>query len=316
MDILVTGGAGFIGSNLVDALITGGHRVVCIDNYSLGTKRNIEHQFRNENFIFYEEDLFDKEAVLDIFQREHIDMVFHMAANSDIQASAATPEIEYRNTYTTTFNVLDAMRLTGVKKFFFCSTSAVYGDAMGSEVDELYSPLAPISYYGACKLGCEGLIHAYSYMNGFHSLIFRFPNVIGPRLTHGAVYDFVNRLRENPKQLTILGDGNQRKPYLHVSDLVRCIQQLVNDIPEGVSIYNVGGESQSAVTGIAQIVCDKMGLKDVEFCYTGGRGGWRGDVPVFAYNLDKIHSKGWHASMTSDEAVARTVTEIMARGGV
>lgn len=234
-----------------------------------------------------------------------------MAANSDIQASAKAPEVEYRNTYTTTFNVLEAMRISGVKNLFFCSTSAVYGDTQGKKTDENYAPLMPISYYGACKLGCEGLISAFSHMNGFHSLVFRFPNVIGPRLTHGVIFDFVNRLREDPESLTILGDGQQRKPYLYVADLVDCILRFTENLPEGVTLYNVGGETQSVVSEIAEIVCREMGLPDVAFHYTGGRGGWKGDVPIFAYDLSKIHSAGWSAAMTSDEAVTQTVRDIL-----
>lgn len=311
MKVLVAGGAGFIGSNLVDALLAEGHTVVCVDNFFIGTRKNIEHLCGNPDFTFYEEDLSDLETLKLIFEREKFDYIYHMAANSDIKASSQTPVVEYKNTYTTTFNILECMRLHGVKHLFFCSTSAVYGDAQGNEVDEIYAPLEPISYYGACKLGCEGLISAYSYMNDFHTLIFRFPNVIGPRLTHGVVFDFMKKLRETPDQLTILGDGLQCKPYLHVNDLIRCIMQFKNNLPSGMTVYNVGGSTQSTVTGIAEIVCREMGLSGVEFHYTGGRGGWKGDVPVFAYNLDKIHSAGWAASMTSDEAVVRTVRDVL-----
>jgi len=148
-------------------------------------------------------------------------------------------------------------------------------------------------------------------MNGFHSLMFRFPNVIGPRLTHGVIFDFVKRLRENPAELTILGDGRQCKPYLYVKDLVDCILRFYEDVTEGVTVYNVGAHTQSTVSDIAQIVCREMGLSNVTFRYTGGVGGWKGDVPVFAYNLDKIHAAGWKASMTSDEAVAQTVRAVL-----
>lgn len=311
MKALVAGGAGFIGSNLTEALLREGHSVVCVDNFFLGTRQNIAHLEGHPRFTFYEQDLADLEAVKRIFTGEQVDFVFHMAANSDIQASAKMPEVEYRNTYTSTFNVLEAMRTAGVKQLFFCSTSAVYGDARGEKMSETYAPLAPISYYGACKLGCEGLISAFTYMNGFHSLIFRFPNVIGPHLTHGVIFDFMKRLREDPKSLTILGDGRQCKPYLHVKDLVDCILRFTKDLPEDVTLYNVGGDSQSMVSEIAAIVCREMGLKDVRLRYTGGRGGWKGDVPVFAYDLSKIHATGWRASMTSDEAVARTVRELL-----
>lgn len=311
MKVLVAGGAGFIGSNLIDTLIQAGNEVVCIDNFFIGTKRNIDHLRENPSFTFYEQDLCDFETIKRIFIKEKPEFVFHMAANSDIQASAANPTIEFQNTYTTTFNVLECMRLAGTKRFFFCSTSAIYGDAQGAHVTETYAPLFPISYYGACKLGCEGLISAYSYMNDFHSLIFRFPNVIGPRLTHGAIFDFVRRLHDDPTQLRILGDGRQTKPYLHVYDLIDAIMRFSQNLPVGVSVYNVGVDSATSVTRIAEIVTAAMKLKDVQFNYTGGRGGWKGDVPVFAYNLDKIHQSGWKASMTSDEAVEKTALEVI-----
>lgn len=311
MRALVAGGAGFIGSHLIDALLKEGNEVVCIDNFFIGTRENVAHLQGTKGFAFYESDLTDIGALKKIFEKEKFDFVYHMAANSDIQASAKSPAVEYENTYTTTFNVLECMRLYDVKRLFFCSTSAVYGDALGADVDENYAPMQPISYYGACKLGCEGLISAFTYMNNLHSLVFRFPNVIGPRLTHGVIYDFVKRLRENPTQLRILGDGTQCKPYLHVHDLIACIMQFKEELPEGVTLYNVGDHSASTVTGIAQIVVEKMGLSNVRFNYTGGRGGWKGDVPVFNYNLDKIHAAGWKASMSSDEAVAKTVEAVL-----
>lgn len=313
MKSLVSGGAGFIGSNLIKRLLDEGKSVVCIDNFFIGNPKNISSFLSRSNFKFYEEDLTNFEAISKIFEREEFDEVYHMAANSDIQASAKDPSIEYKNTYTTTFCVLECMRLHGVKKFFFCSTSAVYGDSRGEKVNEQYSPLLPISYYGACKLGCEALISAYSFMNSFKSLIFRFPNVIGPNLTHGVIFDFMKRLQKDPERLVILGDGNQKKPYLHVRDLVDCIISVFSDIPEGVSTFNVGVDTQSTVRDIANIVCKELGLCEVAFSYTGGRGGWKGDVPVFAYDLTKIHGRGWFASMSSDEAVSQTVKEEIAR---
>lgn len=311
MKVLVAGGAGFIGSNLIDELLSEGHDVVCIDNYFIGTKANIAHLNNQPHFKLYEQDLTDLKILKKIFEVENFEFVFHMAANSDIQASAKSPLVEYNNTYTTTFNILECMRLYGVANLFFCSTSAVYGDAMGREVDEHYSPMCPISYYGACKLGCEALISAFTYMNNLHTLIFRFPNVIGPRLTHGVIFDFVRKLRQNPLELEILGDGMQCKPYIHVDDLVECIILFKSNLPQGITLYNVGDETVSSVTHIAEIVVEKMGLKDVKFRYTGGHGGWKGDVPIFNYNLDKIHAAGWHASMTSDQAVAKTVEAVL-----
>ncbi len=310
MKVLVAGGAGFIGSNLIDVLIAEGNDVVCVDNFFIGTRENIAHLIGNPKFTFYELDLCDTETLLEIFANEKIEYVFHLAANSDIQASAASPSIEYKNTYSTTFSILECMRRNNVRNLFFASTSAVYGEKMGLEVGEETAALEPISYYGAAKLGAEALISAYTYMNDFHSLVFRFPNVIGSRLTHGVIFDFVKRLKEDPTQLRILGDGTQTKPYVYVSDLVDAILKF-RDIPRGVTLYNVGVETQTSVTRIADIVCEKMGLRGIPYNYTGGRGGWKGDVPVFQYDLSKIHAAGWKAVYTSDEAVALTVEQVI-----
>ena len=310
MKALVAGGAGFIGSHLIDALLAEGYEVVCVDNFFIGTKENIRHLEEDPRFTFYQQDLSDFDKTLEIFEKEKPDHVFHMAANSDIQASANDPLIEYRNTYSTTFVLLECMRRAGVKKFFFASTSAVYGEQMGAQVSEEAVALAPISYYGGAKLGSEGMISAFTYMNDLQTLVFRFPNVIGPRLTHGVIFDFVKRLKADPSHLRILGDGRQSKPYLYVMDLVEAIMQF-KEVPAGVTLYNVGVESQTSVTRIGEIVCEKMGLSGIPFVYTGGRGGWKGDVPVFAYDLGRIHAAGWTAKMTSDEAVAKTVEMVV-----
>ena len=310
MKALVAGGAGFIGSHLIDALLAEGYKVVCVDNFFIGTRENIRHLEGDPRFTFYQQDLSDFNKTLEIFEKEKPDHVFHMAANSDIQASANDPLIEYRNTYSTTFVLLECMRRTGVKKFFFASTSAVYGEQMGAQVSEEAVALAPISYYGGAKLGSEGMISAFTYMNDLQTLVFRFPNVIGPRLTHGVIFDFVKRLKADPSHLRILGDGRQSKPYLYVMDLVEAIMQF-KEVPAGVTLYNVGVESQTSVTRIGEIVCEKMGLSGIPFVYTGGRGGWKGDVPVFAYDLGRIHAAGWTAKMTSDEAVAKTVEMVV-----
>lgn len=310
MKVMVAGGAGFIGSHLIDALLAEGDDVVCVDNFFIGTKDNIAHLHGNPHFKFYEQDLTDLDRMLEIFRAEQVEYVFHLAANSDIQASAQSPMIEYKNTYSTTFILLECMRLCGVKKLFFASTSAVYGEQMGAEVSEEAVALKPISYYGGAKLGSEGIISSFAYMNDMSVLVFRFPNVIGPRLTHGVIFDFVKRLKEDPSHLRILGDGRQSKPYIYVLDLVDAIMRF-KDAEKGVTLYNVGVETQTSVTRIAEIVCEKMGLTGIPFEYTGGRGGWKGDVPVFAYNLDKIHATGWNASMSSDEAVAKTVEMVL-----
>lgn len=314
MNTMVIGGAGFIGSHLCDALLADGHQVTCIDNFSLGTKENISHLQGKEKFILYEADAADRDLLDEIFAKTEPEIVYHLAANSDIQASAVNPDVEYRNTYTTTYNVLYCMRKCGVKRLFFASTSAVYGDKRDVLLDENTPNLSPISYYGAAKLGSEALISAFTYMNDMRSLVFRFPNVIGPRLTHGVIFDFIRKLQKDDSQLEILGDGRQTKPYIYVTDLVNAIVRFsVSEIEKinGVSLYNLGVEGESSVTGIADILCEEMGLKGVKYRYTGGEGGWKGDVPRFRYCIDKIHKEGWKAEYTSDEAVRKTIQNVL-----
>ena len=313
MKAIVIGGAGFIGSHLCDALLADGSKVVCVDNFSLGTNKNIEHLKENEAFRLYEADASVEKELDAIFACEKPDYVFHLAANSDIQASASNPEIEYRNTYTTTFRILSAMKKHGVKKLFFASTSAVYGDKRNILLDENTPNLSPISYYGAAKLGSEALISAFSYMNDMQVLVFRFPNVIGPRLTHGVIFDFINKLTKDPAHLQILGDGKQTKPYIYITDLVDAIIKFKDTKAPGVTLYNVGVEGATSVTSIADIICEVMGLNSVKYQYTGSESGWKGDVPRFQYCIDKIHNAGWKAKYTSDEAVRETVRQIICR---
>ncbi len=309
MKALVVGGAGFIGSHLCDALLQENHEVVCVDNFSLGTTANISHLTPNERFALYEADASVYEELDEVFVKEKPDYVFHLAANSDIQASASKPEVEYKNTYTTTFQILSCMRNHSVKKIFFASTSAVYGDKKDTVLDENTPNLSPISYYGAAKLGSEALLNAFSYMNNMEVLVFRFPNVIGPRLTHGVIFDFIGKLRADAMHLQILGNGKQTKPYIYVSDLIDAIMQFKNTGMTGITLYNVSAEGATSVTAIADIICDEMKLENVDYEYTGGEGGWKGDVPRFKYCADKIHAAGWKAKYTSDEAVRQTVID-------
>lgn len=312
MKSVVIGGAGFIGSHLTDALLNAGGQVIGIDNLSRGSKANIAHLSKGSGYQFIEMDAANMQELISVFMREKPDYVYQLAANSDIQASAQNPEIEYKNTYSTTFAALMAMRACGTKNLFFASTSAVYGDKRDEVLDENTSHLSPISYYGAAKLGSEALISAFSYMNDFSSLVFRFPNVIGPRLTHGVIFDFIHKLRDNPHQLSILGDGNQTKPYIYISDLIDAVEQF-RIVPKGTTLYNLGVSGATSVTHIADIICEEMQLKDVVYYYTGSESGWKGDVPRFTYCLDKIHAAGWNARYTSDEAVRMTVKAVLGK---
>jgi UDP-glucose 4-epimerase len=273
---------------------------VCLDNLSLGTKDLINHCINKADFEFCEFDICDTKKLNELFEKHSFQRVYHLAANSDIQKGGQDPHIDLHDTLLTTVSLLDAMRLHGVCELLFASSSAVYGDKPGL-LSENTGDLRPISYYGASKLASEALISAYTAMNGMSVNVIRFPNVVGPRLTHGVIYDFVGKLRSNPRELQILGDGTQEKPYLHVADLLDAILSM--RYHRGVEVFNVGTDSSTTVRRVADIVCEEMALKGVEYKYTGGSIGWPGDVPKFQYDLSKIHATGWKARHVSDEAV-------------
>ncbi|MBT7703510.1 NAD-dependent epimerase/dehydratase family protein [Candidatus Peregrinibacteria bacterium] len=309
MNILVTGGAGFIGSHLNDYLLKGGHKIVCIDDLSLGVRDNVAHNLNNENFEFVEMDILDKEKLNAIFEKGNFECVFHMAANSDIQEGTRNIEQDLDKTFMTTFRILEAMKKNEVKDLVFASSSAIYGD-IKEKISEDIGPLKPVSLYGAAKLASEGYITAFGENFGIRSWIFRFPNVIGARATHGVVFDFVNKLKADPTKLVILGDGEQEKPYTYVTDIVEGILFGWENSKEQVNIFNLGVDSLSTVTRIAEIVVEEMGLENVKFEYTGGKSGWVGDVPFYQYDLSKIHDLGWQASLFSDEAVRKSAQVI------
>ena len=309
MNILVAGGAGFIGSHLCDALLSKNNTVIVADKLIMGSK-NIEHLSQNTNFKFYEMELANQDNVDKLFAENKIDIVYHMAANSDIQKSANDTSIDFNDTLLTTRVLLESMRKNNVKNIFFASTSAVYGEMPDIVLNEETGGLKPVSYYGGAKLASEALISSYVSMCDMNAVIFRFPNVIGPRLTHGVVYDFVKKLRNNPKELEILGNGTQCKPYIYVTDLVNAIVKLTEQFEPGVDVFNISVMSEgTSVTHIAEIVVDVLGLSDVEFKYTGGDRGWKGDVPRFKYDISKVLATGWKPEYTSDEAVRKAVIE-------
>ena len=309
MNILVAGGAGFIGSHLCDALLSKNNTVIVADKLIMGSK-NIEHLSQNTRFKFYEMELAHQDNVDKLFKDNKIDIVYHMAANSDISKSANDTSIDFNDTLLTTRVLLESMRKNNVKNIFFASTSAVYGEMPDIVLNEETGGLKPVSYYGGAKLASEALISSYVSMCDMNAVIFRFPNVIGPRLTHGVVYDFVKKLRNNPKELLILGNGTQCKPYIYVTDLVNAIVKLTEQFEPGVDVFNISVLSEgTSVTHIAEIVVDVLGLSDVEFKYTGGDRGWKGDVPRFKYDISKVLATGWKPEYTSDEAVRKAVIE-------
>lgn len=311
MKILITGGAGFIGSHLCDYLLAEKNSVTVIDNLVLGREENISHLLGCERFIFIKADLLDKDTMKNIFSDGEFDMVYHLAANSDIQKGSKDPIVDYNLTFNTTFNVLQCMREYSVKKLFFASTSAIYGETY-DRLTETYGPLQPVSNYGAGKLASEAFISAFSSAYGIQTWITRFPNVVGERFTHGVIYDFIHKLQINPEVLTVLGDGEQIKPYLYVKDLVEGIQFVCGNTHERFNVYNLGSDSRTKVKEIAAMVIEEMGL-NATIEYTGGDRGWVGDVPEFKYDLSKINALGWCAKHDSNASVRLAIQKALGK---
>lgn len=305
MNILITGGAGFIGSHLCDRLLAEGNRITVVDNLVLGRKENIVHLMDNENFTFVHDDVLNVAQMQQVFKDGKFDMVYHLAANSDIQKGGKDPKVDYELTFNTTFTLLMLMKEFEVKKLFFASTSAIFGEATG-KMNEDYGPLRPVSNYGAGKLASEAFISAFSSTYNIQTWITRFPNVVGERFTHGVIFDFIKKLRNNPAELEVLGNGEQCKPYIYVKDLVDGIQYVINHSTDRFNVYNLGPTTRTKVKEIAAMVIEEMEL-DASIRYTGGDRGWVGDVPAFEYDLSKVNQLGWEDPKSSNEAVRTAI---------
>ncbi len=310
MRFFVTGGAGFIGSHLADRLVKEDY-VTSYDNLSLGKKEFFVQHLKNKNFRFLRGDLLDLDKLRSSIKSH--DAVFHMAANSDISIGTAQTDVDLKQGIIATYNVLESMRLEGIKNIVFASSSAVYGEANEFPTKESYGAKLPISLYGASKLAAEGLISAFCHLYGIRAWIFRFANIIGERSTHGVMYDFVNKLNKNPKKLEILGDGNQRKPYLYVKDCVDGMIYGFNHAHEEINIFNLGCDDNVDVGTIAKIIIKEMGLSNVQISYTGGKQGWKGDVAFVNYDTAKMKSLGWEPTINSKETVIKAVKEYLGK---
>jgi UDP-glucose 4-epimerase len=308
MKVLVTGGAGFIGSHLVDRLIERGKELIVLDNLSTGRKDFLRQHFDNPNFTFHQVDLLT-DSIDNYFKG--INEVWHLAANSDVRLALKNTEVDLEQNVLVTYRVLEAMRKNEVKKILFTSTSTVYGEAEQIPTPENHSPLIPISLYGATKLACEAMISAYCHTFDMQTVIFRLANIIGPRSTHGVIHDFILKLRDNPEELEILGDGNQRKSYLYINDCIDAMLIVAKKYPkERVDVYNIGSEDWITVKEIAKIVCEKKDLKP-SFRFTGGKRGWGGDVPLMCLDISKIKGLGWMPKYNSRESVERVVNDLL-----
>jgi UDP-glucose 4-epimerase len=309
MKCVVTGGAGFIGSHLVDRLMGQGHEVTVIDNLSSGRLEFIGQHFPDDRFNFVKLDISGDQLIKDI---KDADMVYHLAANPDVRLGAEDTKVHLKQNIIATYNVLESMRTFGVKNIAFTSTSTVYGEAAVVPTPEDYGPLMPISLYGASKLACEALISSYCHSFDMASWLFRFANIIGDRSTHGVIYDFAMKLKKDPARLTILGDGRQSKSYLLVDDCVDAMLYAVQKQHGKVNIFNIGSEDRIDVTGIARIVAKEMGMNGVRFEYTGGDRGWTGDVPFMGLSIERMKALGWSPKHNSEDSVRLCIRSLLA----
>lgn len=303
----IAGGAGFIGSHMTRRLLEDPEQeVVVYDNLSSGTKEYLDDVLDHERLTFVTGDLQDLDATCAAI--DGCGRMFLFAANPDIAKAVTEPAIDFwQGTYLTN-NAIEAARMAGVTKIVYSSGSGVYGDRGEEAVGEDAGGMRPVSTYGASKLACEAMMSAYSHMFGLGVVVFRFANVVGPRQTHGVTYDFVRRLREDPARLTILGDGQQSKSYIHVSDVVDAMLQMVDaDDGKPFDVFNAGTLDYVTVQEIADLCCERLGLSDVAYTFTGGTRGWKGDVPVVRFSSDKLRNLGWTNRYTSREALIDSI---------
>lgn len=303
--ILITGGAGFIGSNLVARLIKEDYEIIVFDNLSSSTTEFVEQYFNNYNFTFIKGDLLNPADINAACK--NIDFVYHLAANPDVRLGAVNTKVHFEQNTIATYNLLEAMRENNVLNIAFTSTSAVYGQATLIPTPENYGPLVPISLYGASKLACEAFITAYCHTFNMRTWIFRLANIVGVQSNHGIIPDFITKLKMNPHELEILGNGMQTKSYLHVDGCTSAMTFVVENTKSIVNIYNISAQDTINATEIAHIVGRKYGSSDINLMYTGGERGWVGDVPQIQLDINKIKKLGWSPVYNSIESIIHCI---------
>jgi len=311
MVYFIAGGAGFIGSHLVRKILFDevDSKVIIYDNFSSGQMWHLEDVLNDGRLEIIKGDIKDIDLLVN--SMKSVDCVYHFASNPDISKAVTQPDIDFwEGTYLTN-NIIEAIRRNNVSKLIYASGSGVYGDAGYIETDEDYSPMVPISTYGASKLAGEALISSYCFMFGLNAAAFRFANVVGPNQTHGVGYDFLNKLIKNPSKLDILGNGTQSKSYIYVSDVLKAIRMVETKYLNGYSYFNVATNDYISVKEIADVVVKVMGLENVELNFGEGDRGWKGDVPIVRLNSDKIRNLGWKNEYNSEQAIEESVKHML-----
>ena len=313
MNYFIVGGAGFIGSHLANKIIKEEKDsfVTVFDNFTSGKIWHLDEIKNRNNVKIVEGDVKEIEKLSDAIKNH--DIVYHFASNPDIAKAVTQPDIDFWEGTYLTQNILEAMRVNSVPEILYTSGSGIYGEAPDVAFQESYGPCFPISTYGASKMACEALISSYCHMFSMRGRAFRFANVVGPKQTHGVGYDFIRRLKQNPSQLRILGDGSQSKAYIHVEDVIDAMLLVHGKATENqgqcFDVFNVATDDYISVTEIADIACRLAGLKpgSVDYQYTGGDRGWKGDVPKVLFNVAKIKKLGWRAKRTSAQAIEASI---------
>lgn len=308
MRTLVTGGAGFIGSHLVDELVRRDNQVIVYDNLSTGFRRHLETLLSDNRITLVEGELLDEDC-LNAAMRG-VDSVFHLAANADVRGGKSNTRVDLEQNIIGTHRVLEAMRINGASRIVFTSSATVYGEPDVFPTPESYAALQT-SVYGASKLAAEAMIQAYCEYFGIKSFSFRFVSWIGERYSHGVVFDFIRKLQKNPTELEILGDGNQKKSYLHVEDGVKAIFTAMDNMPDLKNVVNLGHSDYMNVVDLADIVVQEMGLKKVDYRFTGGVRGWLGDSPFVHLDISKIRSAGFEPQVSIEDGIRRTVRYLL-----
>jgi len=304
MRALVTGGAGFIGSHLIDRLVSRGDKVVVLDNLSSGKIEFIQNHIDSGSVELIEGDLTVLEDVLNVM--DGIECVFHLAANPDIRLGTRVTDTDLNQGTIATYNIVESMRRCGVKKIVFASSSVVYGEDAPMPTPENHGPCMPISLYGASKQAGEGLISSWVGTFGLQAWIFRFANIIGERGTHGVIFDFIHKLKADPSRLEVLGNGLQEKSYMEVGDCVDGILHVMEKSNDKLNLFNLGSHDTASVRKIAQIVVEETGCIDASIEYTGGDRGWAGDIPRAMLGIDKMLSTGYDVGYNSEDAIRHT----------
>ena len=304
MHSFVTGGAGFIGSHLVDQLLERGNRVVVYDNFSTGREDFLRDASQKSNFKLIRGDLLNQDALA--LAMAGSEFVFHLAAHADVHFGTKHPQRDLEQNTIATFQLLEAMRVNRITKIAFSSTAAVYGEAEVIPTPE--SAFFPVqtSLYGASKLACEGLIEAYCEGFGFQGWIFRFVSILGERYTHGHVFDFYKKLLKDPEELPVLGDGHQKKSYLYVRDCIDAMLLAIEKATDKVNIFNLGTNETMKVNDSISWIAERLGLSP-RLRYTGGERGWVGDNPVIFLDCSRIQNLGWRPRLSIKEGVIRTL---------